>query len=248
MGQRHSATQETGGATNEDTQEATPQVTSAPIDIQDFITNQVFQWCVTEESQETRQQARESGDLVDGSDPDYDSFITEVVIPKSEEQRRKWQFATLMLLSASETQHPHRFRFKPNRQGCPLLNSNDSLSPSPDKFNNYIIARPEEHRDGTKHAEVVILEDFNRLLEAYKRNNKKQEPVSIVLHSWIMPCKDCTDLIIQRLSNLGISVKISYTISWRYESKKDQEENRRRMTSCGITVEQVQYPHRLNPK
>ena len=163
MGQKHSATRETGGATNEDTQKATSHVTTTSINIQDFITDQVFQLCVTEESQETKQQARESDDLVDGSDPEYDAFIRDIVIPCSEEQRQKWQFATLMLLSARETQRPHQFRYKPNRQGRPLINSNNALSPSPDKFNNYVIARPEERRDGKKHAKVVILEDFNRL-------------------------------------------------------------------------------------
>ena len=156
-------------------------------------------------------------DSVDGSDPKFDAFITNIVIPNSEKQRKRWQFASLILQSASEAQDRHTFHYKPsNRHGRPLLNRNNTLSPDPGHFNNYIIARPEKCRDDMIHAEAAILHNFQSLWEAHVKINC-QNPVSIIFYSWIMPCTECTDLIIQGLSNLGVSVTIAYTIPWDKE-------------------------------
>ena len=112
-------------------------------------------------------------------------------------------------------------------------------------FNNFIIARP---KDNIKHAEAVILDNFDQLWVAYKTKNYNQTPASIILYSWIMPCNDCTDAIIKKLSTLCIPVTIVYTIPWTKESDQIQEKSRNRLKENRITVDCVNCPYRLQPK
>ena len=172
-------------------------------------------------------------------------LITKTVIPSTEEQRNKWQFATLMLLTAKETKK-FAFSYKPSQsEGQPILYESETFSPKPKQFNNYIIARPDDIGDNTKHAEEVILENFDELWDAYENKNSNQTPASIILYSWIMPCEDCTEDIIKKLSNRDIPVTIVYTIPWR---KENPGKSRKRFKEKGISVKHVRCPYRLQPK
>ena len=212
---------------------------------QELIGENVFAYMrVSESSEEPRKLFQ-----FESSSVELDKLITEIVIPSTEEQRNKWQFATLMLLTAKETKE-YAFSYKPFQNGGrPKLYKNETSSPKMDEFNNYIIARPEDIRGDTKHAEEMILENFDELWEAYKNKNSNQTPASIMLYSWIMPCEDCTEAIIKELSNLGIPVTIVYTIPWRKKGKQIQgKKSRKRLKDNGISVEHVRCPYRLQPK
>ena len=194
-------------------------------------------------------QSRESSfeDSTDGSDPVFDGFIQQV-ISKTENQRKNWQFACLMLRGASETQN-QRFTYKPHySDNSPYVNDSEVFSPPVERLNNYIIARPSNQTHGQKHAEVVILDHFNKLWEAYIKN-RKQKPVSVVLFSWIMPCVACTSKLIETLSELGVPVYIAYTIKYHYRETEQQMQNSViNIKKSGMVIEQVDYQDRLPSK
>ena len=206
---------------------------------QEFIGENVFAFMRVSESSEEPQKFEDSKRR-------FKTFITKVVIPSTEDQRNKWQFATLMLLTAKETK---KFCYEPSQNGGqPKLYENETFSPKSGEFNNYIIARPQNGENNTKHAEEVILENFVELLGAYKNQNSNQIPASIILYSWIMPCKDCTDAIIEKLLSHGIPITIVYTISWEKESKEIQAKSRKSLKKKGVSVVYVKCPYRLQPK
>ena len=188
---------------------------------------------------------------LESSSVELDKLITEIVIPSTEEQRNKWQFATLMLLTAKETKE-YAFSYKPfQKGGRPKLYKSKTLSPKLDEFNNYIIARPEDIGGDTIHAEEMIFEKFDKLLDAYKTKNRNQTPASIMLYSWIMPCENCTEAIIKELlkQDIHVPVTIVYTIPWRKKGKQIQgKKSRKRFKEKGISVEHVRCPYRLQPK
>ncbi len=169
-------------------------------------------------------------------------------ILQAEDQRENYQFAYLLLLNVNEPENGS-FLYKPSKNGSPYVNSNEPFLPPKDKFHNYIIARPMQKGDRRKHAEEIILDEFNDLWDSYLQINSNQRPKSIVLYSWIMPCSECTEKIINTLSRLGVPVYIAYTISYkRKETKQQQKDSRKRITSSRMTIEKVEYPHRLQPK
>ena len=71
-----------------------------------------------------------------------------------------------------------------------LVNSIKSFHPDSSNLVNYIVARP-DHMD---HAEVVLLDRFNELQQKFGRR-----PSLILIFSWLMPCSECTEAIINRL-------------------------------------------------
>ncbi len=185
----------------------------------------------------------------DGSDPIFDQFIIEDVIPQTEDQRKQWQFACLMLRNATETRN-YSFTYKPNSGGRPLVNTNEPFSPPRKYLHNYIITRPNKELGQwrQKHAEKVIFDEFHNLWQSYCGKNGNQPPKSIVLYSWIMPCKNCTEAIIRNLSKLGVPVCIAYTIPYSRESNEQHNENKKRLSAHGIVIEKVEYPHRLEKR
>ena len=217
----------------------TPLQLQPPIklNLKDFITNNVFF--------PIQFQSRGSSfeDSTDGSDPMFDGFIIEQVIPKAENQRKNWQFACLMLRGEHETQN-QQFIYKPHHGSNPYVNDNEAFSPPVERLNNYIIARPH----GQKHAEEVILDNFKTLWRAYMSKNRNQKPVSVVLYSWIIPCVTCTSNIIKSLSKLEVPVHIAYTIKYHCETEQQRQNSVRRIEESGMVIDQVRCQERLKPK
>ena len=62
---------------------------------------------------------------------------------------------------------------------------------------NYVAARPENvpQLSDAIHAEDHLLGELRRLWNNY-RNHFRQTPTFMLLYSWIMPCPDCTNLIL----------------------------------------------------
>ena len=220
-----------------------PNTPTQRITKQQFVSDTVLAYIGTSNStRQVRKGSRKSRQI--------DRFITEYVIPNSQYQRKKWQFASLMLLSTSETKELTSFHHKPHclRCGRPFLNSSKTFSPDSHLFDNYIIAQPSMRKGNTTHAEKVILNNFDKLWTAYKIQNDSQIPASIILYSWIMPCVRCTNLIIKRLSHLGVPVTVIYTISWQKERADVQVNSRQRLKDMKMTVKKVDCPYRLQFK
>ncbi len=184
------------------------------------------------------------------------AFTVKSFIPKAEGQRTSWQFAAMILLSKIECKNLQNFRYKPSNNDRLPIDTSMSFIPLKEEFNNYIAARPEHGVIGrvaeyynltsTKHAENIILEQFEDLLQGYGRENKK-DLASIILYSWIMPCTQCVTKIINTLGNRKQEITVVYTIHDK-ESKQVQKNNRSRLQQAGFSVEQVLYPKHLSKR
>ena len=184
-------------------------------------------------------------------------FISEAVIPKAEGQRTSWQFAVLVLLARSETKRPQTFQFKPNKNSRLPIDPSKPFIPAKSEFNNYIVARPEQdvlnriteyyRIKFSQHAEKIVVDEFEDLLLAYVRENK-EDLGGIILYSWVMPCTECTNKIIDTLAGRKLKVTVAYTLRCKLESERIQHANRERLRQAGATVEYIQYENSLQKK
>ncbi len=213
-------------------------------ELKNFIQQSIFSTRAAQLESTVQESGHES---TDGSDPIFDEFIIGQVIPRTEDQRKNFQFACLLLLNTTDPRNKP-FAYKPNCNGQPHVNSNNIFSPSRNNFHNYIVARPKREGQRPRHAEEILLDEFNDLWHSYCTKNPGQCPNGIVLYSWIMPCTECTEKLINTLSTLSLPVYIVYTISYRKETERQQKDSRKRIALSGMIIEQVEYPHRLQTK
>ena len=95
------------------------------------------------------------------------------------------------------------FQYKPSSpshpQGQkPVIDKNVHISPpTAANANNYIAARPHKPDD----AEIWILTYLRQLYNAYLKNNNNRPPHALLLYSFIVPCKKCTDRIIEKFKS-----------------------------------------------
>ena len=91
------------------------------------------------------------------------------------------------------------FQYKPSSPGDkPVINPDVHISPpTPVNANNYVAARPHKPHD----AEIWILTYLRQLYDAYVRNNNNRPPQALLLYSFIVPCKKCTDRIIEKFKS-----------------------------------------------
>lgn len=84
--------------------------------------------------------------------------------------------------------------------GHPIINNTNLYSPpNANNFNNYVAARPMEVGQTMVHAERTLLSQLDALWDSYVRFYGFA-PNIIVLYSWIMPCPNCTNMIVQYLT------------------------------------------------
>ena len=157
------------------------------------------------------------------------------IIPYFQDQSTRSQFAVIVLLSERETENQGLVEFNPHDlDGRPVVNNTQSYTPARGKFGNYIVARPHNGQD----AEIVILRQFETLWEAYIHKNGEQ-PHSILLYSWLMPCTKCTEMIINTLARRGATVTVAYT-SRNREPDSTQKCNQQRLRQ-EFLVYRIQY-------
>ena len=104
---------------------------------------------------------------------------------------------------------------------------------------NYLTARP----DGKNHAEALILERFNSLTRSFYRAHRHTFK-TILLFTWILPCDQCKEKILQELQ----WEKKQLTIVYVTAGEKDKEQERstvQDLESAGITVKKTVYAHIL---
>ena len=166
-------------------------------------------------------------------DSNFNEFITSRVIPKFEKIRVLgfYQFAVLILVPLNEELQD--VKFTPPLPNAP---SDNQLWPVniPQFPQNYIAACP---KHGV-HSEVRILEHFKQLWNRIKHT----PPSQIILYSWIMPCEDCTQKIIQTFRQSpfnSTSVIIAYTIEYYKETDRQAIVNRKQLETHGFYVRHV---------
>lgn len=96
-------------------------------------------------------------------------------------------------LIVSQMDHTMSYTALADANNGQLVNSNECSHPDSSNLVNYIVARPDHDRH-TRHAEEVLLDRFNELWRNFGRR-----PSLILIFSWLMPCNECTEDIINRL-------------------------------------------------
>ena len=112
------------------------------------------------------------------------------------------QFAVVALLPSTNWIN---FLYKPSQSDDgqkPLIDPNSPRSPpdaSKSSYNNYLAARPDN--SGVDHSETQILSHINNLYQKYKRKHGGTPPQALLLYSWMVPCKHCTDNLVAKLTS-----------------------------------------------
>ena len=184
----------------------------------------------------------------------FHDFAVQKIIPSFNSQRLvSYQFAVVLLLSESDFKNINQTSFIPSDLwGQPILNKNFPSMPLAN-YGNYIVARPSS---SSCHSEEeifgqysVIGSPFSHLWSAYVGCNGAY-PKCILIYSWNLPCSRCTDVIIRSLGEQPYNctnVIVAHTICWRSETDLDYKNSREKLMNKNITVEQVDYPIRLQP-
>ena len=184
----------------------------------------------------------------------FHDFVIQKIVPYFKNQReRSYQFAVVMLLSESDFNNIHQTSFTPSDLwGQPILNKNFPSMPLAN-YGNYIVARPSSsscHSEEEIFGQYSVIDSpFSRLWSAYVGRNGTY-PKCILIYSWNLPCSRCTDVIIRSLGEQPYNctnVIVAHTICWRSETDLDYKNSREKLMNKNITVEQVDYPIRLQP-
>ena len=199
-----------------------------------------------------RRQAEETARMLYGvgkqtyKPPPVFSFNMSKVIKKFKGQRYEdtYQFAVLFFVQQEIKRLEELkvgtnciFKSKGNQTLC---NYDETFWPKTENFSNYMVARYDE----TLHAEAILLDKFDDLWEKYLHLNQGEKPSFVVLYSWIMPCRECTDKLLGVLKDKYIPTQfvVSYTLScWTKESPDIAERSRESLRSAGISVYNIEY-------
>ena len=129
--------------------------------------------------------------------------------------------------------------------GNPIVDNTQPLSPAnPSLYVNYVAARPETvpQLEDAIHAEDHLLGELRRLWNNY-RNYFRQTPAFMLLYSWIMPCPDCTNLILNYFQAAPfVHVDRRYVVhsteglSLPYMSPESNDRSRQLLRNAGIGV------------
>ena len=155
-------------------------------------------------------------------------------------QEDRQQFAIGLLLSDTQWL---QFLYNPsaNNDGeKPVIDPGNNLSPPDDRhYNNYIAAVPY----GRMHAEEQCLYEMKDLLNAYIRTHHGRYPDALLLYSVIVPCKSCTDAIIDTLTKPpfdSIQTKVvAYTTNGSNCDDCDPDYTWTNLENSGILVTRV---------
>lgn len=104
---------------------------------------------------------------------------------------------------------------------------------------NYVVARP-DNKHPSIHAEKFLLCRFEALQTACQTFS------TIVVYSWLMPCQECTNTLIETLSKYVQKYEVVIVYNTDQKGKDDENrESRSRLHQADIQVFQVKYNHTL---
>ena len=167
------------------------------------------------------------------------SVIQHAVKVFEKQRQQKYQFAVLFL--SSETNITRRIQYRTKDGIVDLCKTTDREHPTfplDEDLYNYITARP----DGGDHAEDLIMNKFYSLLRNYL---KKQSCRSIILYTWLLPCKRCTHRIKQRLGPYAKKHNITVVYTCEGEEGVHPELIEEELSLSGITLKQETYDEYL---
>ena len=119
-----------------------------------------------------------------------------------------------------------------------LVNPKECFHPDNSNLGNYMVAHPVE-RD--KHAEVILLDRFDDLLQSFG-----EEPFLILIFSWLMPCVECTKaIIVFKRWHVNRRVIVVFRSNYPLYSEKVNEDNRKMLIKGDIEVYHVTYKYNL---
>ena len=138
-----------------------------------------------------------------------------------------------------------RFLYDPsvkNDGEKPIINANNPLSPpGANNLGNYLAARP----NMGVHSETQILQHIDDLYNGYVQMRKSKvptKPQALLLYSWIVPCKTCTDALYDKLTkdskfkSIPIKVIAFTTLGGCSSSNCDVNYTRQKFKNSGIEV------------
>ncbi len=164
--------------------------------------------------------------------------IIQHVVKDFERQRlQNYQFAVLFL--SSETNITRRVQYRTSRG---IVNSSNATNrryptfPLDRDLCNYITARP----DYGGHAEKLIMDRFHLLL-------RDRSCRSIVLYTWLLPCKGCTRRIRETLGPYAneYNITVVYTSEGQGSFRGDPKEIEKELRLSGITLKHETYDQYL---
>lgn len=173
---------------------------------------------------------------VDSLPQEFHRFMQKVISKFQEQRVEGDQFAVLFLVSESDIRNIGSTQFHNPHNNGDLTNNVVPFWPPDDQWDNYIVARVDkESFPGTSiHSEMMLLNRAHKLCECYNRINHTK-PYFIILFSWMMPCRHCTDYLIHTFfkgPNASIfgqkQVIVAYTIDWK-KDYENVEESRRKL-------------------
>ena len=182
------------------------------------------------------------------------TYIVNSLIPSFMDQRAGNQFAVVLLLSERDYQNINKVKLSPSDiNGKPEIDNSQRALPPSTQYCNYIVARPTIREAIHSEQEIFAIGStnhsnksrFNELWDAYCCQHNQVHPKYILIYSWNLPCKNCTDLIIKTLQRSpynSAAVIVVYTSEWKEEGIPQRQQNKERMVSQGIIVEEVKYP------
>ena len=182
------------------------------------------------------------------------TYITDHLIPKFVDQRNGFQFAVVILLSEKDYQNIKEMSYTPSdEQGNPITDvAHISMPQCKTTYCNYIVARPIRRKN--YHAEIEIFgnpstcnSNFKKLWDAYQLKRGKR-PDYILIFSWILPCSNCTEVIIESLKNSPYNEArtfVGHVIDWR---KEPDYEYVKKFKKNGIIIQKVNYDDRIQPR
>ena len=132
----------------------------------------------------------------------YDEFYDDVVNHFScQAGINQRQFAVLLFIPPSFW--PFQYIVLRNYVPYSVISTDNSqiCFPAPGNAVTYMAARFEQNSEGTTHAEAVLLdrENFMSMLNNFVYVYGTY-PESVVIFSWLIPCADCRDVIVERFT------------------------------------------------
>lgn len=178
----------------------------------------------------------------------FHGFIQDVITTFKQQRRANYQFAVLFLSSQdNEADIARKMKFCTSDRKCSKYNATDNRFPTfppSEKLFNYITARPDESGN---HAEKLILEKFGALIQSYRYycSNLK----SIVLYTWLLPCKTCQKEIVRVLGLYCQHSKVMVVYSSEGQQNSHQvKEVHKGFRQAGIIVKFEQCDFALKQK
>ena len=165
--------------------------------------------------------------------------LTQRVINLFEQQRQeKHQFAVLFL-SSQDYITDVTFQTKTGPVYIPeeATNSSEPIFPPDYDLHNFVTARP--HRKWyayrKRHAEEQLLDKFDLLKTSFESSGFNTCRTA-VLFTWLLPCKNCTTRIINKLGGRGLKVIVIYIIKHRNDTVRNESYTVERLENANIDV------------